>query len=317
MEYYQSAAVPTRSNRPKDKGHVESGVKVVTQWVIHRLRDQRFHDLDDLNTAIAECLEQINSRTPFRGAQISRQEIFAQDEHDHLTDLPDQAWAPVTWRHAKVHRDWHIQIDSVKYSVPYTLAGRKVDVRISGAEVLIMNDNQIVATHQMPTARHGFVTDPGHAPMNPDIVTGLWSRGYFLRQAAKVGPATVAALTNLLDSKVIEAQGFRSCMNILSLGKGTNRPLLEAACEQLLDPQGRKRAISYTAVKNQLAAVRTQRSQRPSTGTPRSGTRAGAPPTRGQVPTAHLDGPEQFSLERLRTTGVFTSPDHYDNDDDR
>ena len=58
-------------------------------------------------------------------------------------------------------------------------------------------------------------------------------RGYFLRQAARTGPNTVEALTRLLDSKKIEAQGFRACMNILSLGKGDNRPLLEQACQTL------------------------------------------------------------------------------------
>jgi hypothetical protein len=61
-------------------------------------------------------------------------------------------------------------------------------------------------------------------------VSGLWTRGYFLRQASKVGPGTVAALTRLLDGKVIEAQGYRSCMNILDLGKRGSRVLLEQAC---------------------------------------------------------------------------------------
>ena len=35
LEHYRTAAVPTRSAAPRDKGHVEAGVKVVTNWVIH------------------------------------------------------------------------------------------------------------------------------------------------------------------------------------------------------------------------------------------------------------------------------------------
>jgi hypothetical protein len=75
-----------------------------------------------------------------------------------------------------------------------------------------------------------YVTDPEHAPAHAEAVSGLWTRGYFLRQASKVGPGTVAALTRLLDGKVIEAQGYRSCMNILDLGKRGSRVLLEQAC---------------------------------------------------------------------------------------
>jgi transposase len=67
LEYYATAAVPTRSYRPRDKGHVEAGVKVVTNWVIHYLADRVFASLDELNTAVAAQVEAINDRTPFRG----------------------------------------------------------------------------------------------------------------------------------------------------------------------------------------------------------------------------------------------------------
>src|SRR5690625_5857204 len=40
LEHYRTAAVPTRSAAPRDKGHVESGVKIVTNWVIHYLADR-------------------------------------------------------------------------------------------------------------------------------------------------------------------------------------------------------------------------------------------------------------------------------------
>ncbi|MEZ5087524.1 MAG: DDE-type integrase/transposase/recombinase [Tessaracoccus sp.] len=49
------------------QGHVEAGVKVVTNWVIHFLADHMFADLDDINAAVAERVEAINERTPFRG----------------------------------------------------------------------------------------------------------------------------------------------------------------------------------------------------------------------------------------------------------
>lgn len=62
LEHYQTAAVPTRSAAPRDKGHVEAGVKVVRNWIIHYLADRVFGSLDDLNEAIAERVEWVNHR---------------------------------------------------------------------------------------------------------------------------------------------------------------------------------------------------------------------------------------------------------------
>lgn len=123
LEHYRTAAVPTRSAAPRDKGNVEAGVKIVTNWVIHYLTDRVFASLDDLNEAIAERVEWINDRTPFRGEPRSRRAWFDEVERAELLELPAHRWEPVVWRKAKVHRDWHIQIDTVKYSVPYEFAG--------------------------------------------------------------------------------------------------------------------------------------------------------------------------------------------------
>lgn len=310
LEYYRTAAVPTRSYRPREKGHVESGVKIVTNWVIHRLADRRFATVEDLNEAVADAVEVINDRTPFRGENTSRNQWLATSEHHQLLDLPAKPWQPVTWRKAKVHRDWHIQLDTIKYSVPHAFAGQSVEARISGFDIDIMADGAIIATHRQGAQRHGYVTNPEHAPAYYEAVSGLWTRAYFLRQAAKVGPYTVEALTSLLDAKAIEAQGFRACMNILSLGKGTNRLLLEAACQQLCDTEEqRRRPVSYTAGKHRLTAIRARGDQRP-TVTEAPAASASAPLAR-DTSRAHLGGADQFSLDALgHTNEPNTGVDH-------
>lgn len=99
--------------------------------------------------------------------------------------LPAQRWEPVTWRKAKVHRDWHIQLGTIKYSVPYRFAGLGVDVRIVGTAIEVLADGQIIAVHQQGRHRNGYVTDPEHAPPHYESVAGLWTRGYFLRQGPR------------------------------------------------------------------------------------------------------------------------------------
>ena len=115
LEYHRTAAVPTRPVRPKDKGNVEAGVKVVTNWVIGRLADRRFASLDDLNEAIAAEVESINDRIPFRGQKTSRRELFTEHEKSELIALPEARWQPVIWKKSKVNRDYHVEIATVKY----------------------------------------------------------------------------------------------------------------------------------------------------------------------------------------------------------
>ena len=305
LEYYRTAAVPTRSSRPRDKGNVEAGVKVVTNWVIHYLADRTFASLDELNDAIAAQVEVINGRTPFRGETRNRRDWFEQSERHELLDLPEQRWEPVAWRTAKVHRDWHIQIDSIKYSVPYRFAGLGVDVRIIGDTLDVIADGEIIATHQRGQRSNGYVTDPEHQPAHLQDSMNLWTRGYFLRQAGKVGPATVTALEQLLDEQKIEAQGFRSCMNILDLGKRGNRALLEQACRQLTDTDADRR-ITYTAVKNHITALRAQQDQRPATDPAGGRPEPGSPPQRSaarDTSRAYLAGASAFSLDALTGAG--------------
>lgn len=302
LEYHHTAAVPTRPVRPKDKGNVEAGVKVVTNWVIGRLADRRFASLDDANEAIAAEVEAVNDRIPFRGQKTSRRELFTEHEKPELIALPQARWQPVTWRKSKVNRDYHVEIATVKYSVPYTFAGQHVDVKITGPTLTVMADGEVIASHTVSGRRHSFVTDPDHVPAQHLQSSDLWSRAYFVRQAHKIGPHTVAAISDVLDRQRIEAQGYRSCQNILALARGDNKMLLERACGQLVSETAR-RAISYTAVKQQLAALRAQAASRPTTtatAAPTTGATAFEPPPgRRDTSGAHLAGPEQFSLAAL------------------
>lgn len=185
-------------------------------------------------------------------------------------------------------------------------AGLNVDVRIVGEQVDVLAEGKVIATHQRSPRKNVYVTESEHAPAFLEETTGLWTRAYFLRQAAKVGPGTVAALTRLLDGKKIEAQGFRSCMNILDLGKRGSRLQLEQACKQLTENDAH-RQISYTAVKHALAVVRAAHDQRPqvaeATESPVGvASRQYGRPEGRDTSGAHLAGPAAFTLEALTGT---------------
>jgi hypothetical protein len=75
--------------KPKDKAKVEGGVLVVERWILARLRNRTFFSLDELNQAITELLEYLNSK-PMQKLKRSRREQFERLDRPALKPLaPD------------------------------------------------------------------------------------------------------------------------------------------------------------------------------------------------------------------------------------
>ena len=49
--HYDTAVVPARPGKPKDKARVETDVQLAERWILARLRNQTFFSLDELNAA--------------------------------------------------------------------------------------------------------------------------------------------------------------------------------------------------------------------------------------------------------------------------
>lgn len=308
LEHYDTAALPTNPVRPREKGNVESAVKVITNWVINKLAASTFVSLDDLNEAIGRQVDAINDRVPFRNQQQSRRMLFEQYEAKELGGLPETAWVDTVWKKSKVTPDWHITINTVKYSVPYHLVGQTVDVRIRGQILDVFASGSMQASHQVSHQRGAYVTNIEHCPPGMTQATNLWTPDYFLAMASRVGPYTRQAIASLLASRQITAQAFQPARNIIAMGKSPeNRLILEQACARLLGQTGAApKAISYTAVKHAMAVLRHEQSTRP-TQPPQQRQAVShddyrAPETRPQT-RGMLGGRDQFSLSELMKDG--------------
>ena len=64
-EHYQTAIIPARPRKPKDKSKAEIGVQIVERWVMARLRHQSFFTLSSLNQAIRLLVDELNDK-PFQ-----------------------------------------------------------------------------------------------------------------------------------------------------------------------------------------------------------------------------------------------------------
>jgi len=244
--HYGVAVVPARVRKPKDKAKVEAGVLLVERWVLARLRNQVFCSLTALNQAIAELIELLNQR-PFKKLPGSRRSAFEEQDCPALKSLPAVPYAFAQWKQAKVHVDYHVEVEGHYYSVPHTLVGRKLDLRYTVTTVEAFHQGQRVACHPRVDLRGRHTTVESHMPAHHRFLK--WSPQRLIGWAEKTGPATAQLITAILHSRRHPEQGYRSCLGILRLGERFGEVRLEGACQRALSIK----ALSYRSVESILS----------------------------------------------------------------
>jgi len=155
--HYGVAVVPARVRKPRDKAKVEAGVLLVERWILARLRHQVFGSLTSLNRAIATLVAELNAR-PFKKLPGSRRSAFEAIDRPALNPLPATPYEFAHWKQAKVHVDYHVEVEGHYYSVPHTLVGRKVDLRSTATTVEVFHHGQRVASHPKVEQRGRRIT---------------------------------------------------------------------------------------------------------------------------------------------------------------
>lgn len=149
--HYGTAVVPARAGHAKDKAIVEGLVRILMRYARFRHRRQRFTSLTQLNIALRDCVERINSRAHSRFG-IPRLERFQKLEKAALKPLPVVQFDVGEWREAKLHPDCYIQPESVYYSAPHIHRGKLLRVKVTEHHVEIFLELERLAIH--PRCRH-------------------------------------------------------------------------------------------------------------------------------------------------------------------
>ena len=89
--HYDTAILPARPRRPRDKAKVEAAVLIVERWLLGRLRHRRFYSLAELNAAIGELLHQLNEERPIRRLGVTRRALLEELDRPHLKPLARRA----------------------------------------------------------------------------------------------------------------------------------------------------------------------------------------------------------------------------------
>jgi len=196
--HYGCAVIPARPRKPQDKSKVEVGVQVVERWILARLRHQQFFSLADLNSAIANLLEELNAH-PFKKLPGNRRSAFEAIDKPALKFLPATIFEVCSWKKAKVGIDYHVELERHYYSVPYQYARKAVELRVTASMVEVLCDGKRIAAHQR-IMRSGYsrglssqTTVSEHMPKAHQAHLE-WSSERLLNWGKEIGASTGKAL---------------------------------------------------------------------------------------------------------------------------
>lgn len=247
-EHYGVTVLPARPLKPRDKAAVENGVLICERFILARLRDVTFFTLGALNDAIRSLLIELNAK-PFQKRDGSRLSVFQAVERPVLRALPAHRYEYATWKKAKVHLDYHVEVERHYYSVPHALIGKTVDVRLTASAIEIFLHGQRVAAHLRSVLRAGFSTIPGHRPERHQAIVDL-SHEKLLARAEAIGPATAGVLRHQALTRKHPEHALRASLGILRLAQDFSGVQLEAACRRALQLG----STSYRVVRALLTA---------------------------------------------------------------
>jgi len=251
--HYQTAIIPARPYKPKDKAKAEVAVQIVERWILGRLRHQTFFTLAALNLAIKELLLDLNNRA-FKKLPGNRLSQFNAIDKPALKPLPVQRYQYVEIKTASVHIDYHIEYDKHYYSVPHHLVKQRVEVHASSTLVAIYAYGQRVSCHPRSFIAGAHSTLTEHMPQSHRALSE-WSVERFLQWAGDIGPSTKRVVDTLLHKKRHPEQNYRSVLGLLSLAKKYDRQRLENACHRALDINSPTRTSVESILKKGLDKI--------------------------------------------------------------
>ncbi len=231
--HFGSVVLPARVRKPRDKAKVENGVLLVERWILFRLRNRRFHSLDELNLAIAELLEQLNGRK-LRNVPFTRKELF--EQHDRPAMLEYRGgYTYGNWAKAKVNPQYCARIAGKYYSTPFQYKGKEVWGRVSAFTVEIFFDEQRIAIHDRILSDDKVYSikiehmPPNHAAMVQESSEKLYA------WARYIGSGALAYIDAFITVRrgAYTAQG--PARGILTLARTYGNERVDAACVRALE----------------------------------------------------------------------------------
>ncbi|TXH04482.1 MAG: IS21 family transposase [Nevskiaceae bacterium] len=247
-EHYKSIVLPTRPKRPKDKAPVELAVKLVQRFVLGKLRNRVFYSLSELNKAIAEQMDDLNTRPMKKLGGKTRNQLFEELDRPAMRSLPVARYEYADWKVGiVVGADYHVVWEDGYYSVPFRLVGAKVDIKATAKAITVYHRHQAVATHpkifkpgDSSTLREHQL--PAHRSYSQE------QRAELLAWADSAGPEIASFIQRHFEHHRQPQASMQALRGLQSLARDVGTIRLNTACGRAL----RMNATSIMSVRSML-----------------------------------------------------------------
>jgi transposase len=145
--------------RPQEKGGVERAIRFFKERFFAA---RSFHSLEQGNAQLIEFIDTIAHRRPHpRWPERSVAEVFA-EEQSRLLPLPAPLPHTDLVTLLPVDKTAFVRLDTNRYSVPHTYAGRTLTLVASDTELRLLDGDQPVAHHARDWGRNQWLELPAH-----------------------------------------------------------------------------------------------------------------------------------------------------------
>lgn len=220
------ACNPARGN---EKGRVEDGVKFIRSsfWPGRRLQD-----FADLSVQAGRWRDEFANRREHRATRKVPALCFAAEEKDRLRPMNPEPYDTDEIFTAVVAPNSLLVYETNRYSIPWTMVGMTVTVRINERRVAMFYHDRPVAAHERSYLKHQTFTKPAHLQGLLERKGGDGSReGWQMAAVKSIGPA----MRDYLETLRAGNRSIRKELSrILALATVYGEVEVYAACEQLL-----------------------------------------------------------------------------------
>jgi len=176
-------AVACRPRRARTKGKIERGVGYVKH---NALAGRSFASFEALRAHLAYWMVAVADRRTHGTTRERPADRFERGERRALRPSPSRPLAVRTRRlKRRVSTDCFVDVDTVRYSVPYRHVRETVEVVVEGEHVEVYLRGACIARHRRSEEPHSLVRIPGH-------FEGLYRRGAAAPPPVAAAPDEVA-----------------------------------------------------------------------------------------------------------------------------
>jgi len=231
-DHYGVHIIPARVRKPKDKSKAEGGVYVVETQILAPLRDRKFYNLAELNGAIMNLLEALNKKPFQKMPGSSRYSLYLEIDKPALKPLPDMPYELSHWGKEKVGQSYHLTIEGVPYSVPYTFVLKDVEYRYNERTVEIFINDKLIALHGRSYEKGVPVTNNNHRPSKHQYQAQCTPEE-IRKQARAIGEDCAVWVDCIFEDSFLHMTSrINRTLGVIRLAKTYENSRLNAACKR-------------------------------------------------------------------------------------